>query len=100
MRVFVKLLEEVHALRSYLATRAEVGMGIRIYVTGFLHAIYLLGDVVGYRSCWVGVKRLVGVSVRKVCVTFCYIARAVLDNDATTFVGLPDYDVLVLLQFF
>ena len=47
--------------------------------------------MVGYRSCWVGVERLVGVSVRKVCVTFCYIARAVLDNDATTFVGLPDY---------
>ena len=66
MRVFVKLLEVVHALRSYLATRAEVGMGIRIYVTGFLHTIY---DVVGYRSCWVGVERLVGVSVRKVCVT-------------------------------
>ena len=40
MRVFVKLLEEVHALRSYLATGAEVGMGIRMYVTGFLHTIY------------------------------------------------------------
>ena len=63
-----------------------------------LPSYYLLARRRGWLSKLLGRSR--GVSVRKVCVTFCYVARAVLDNDATTFVGLPDYNVLVLLQFF
>ena len=57
---------------------------------------YTLGDVVGYRSCWVGVEWLVGECLQH----FCYIAQAVLDNDATTLVSLLDYDVLQLRNSF